>query len=78
LSGFALRNSLETHLSHPLFALHHTCCCHHSERALLHHSNDGLLAGLRHDLLVKLLQAGEQRSAGLQANTFNLYNSHST
>jgi len=66
LSGFALRNSLEKHLSHPLFALLHTCRCHHSALALLPDSNDALLAVLRHDLLVKLLQAGEQRSADLR------------
>jgi len=67
-----------THLSHPLFALLDTWCCYHSKPALFPDSINALLAALRHDLFVKLLQAGEQRSAGLQANTFNLYNSHST
>ena len=50
----------------PSFALLHTCCCHHSELVFLPDSNDGLVAVLCHDQLVKLLQEGEQRSAGLR------------
>ena len=44
LSGFALRNSLEKHLSHPLFALFDICCCQQlTQCEALVHPCDSLL-----------------------------------